>query len=157
MGAGAAEPMITGSGTLAVSTMRGPVCDTGSDEASCLGVPLRAESAANGETKLGRAAEAGSGRRASEFGPLPTIAGLAGGLCVPTAGAAATSLRNCSMRRSFPCKFCDCGVAQKTDHLAGKVGRAVAFADQMIDLAENLFTPAFGDGLHHLFEEWRGW
>ena len=56
----------------------------------------------------------------------------------------------------MPGDFCDGGIAQETDHLAGEVSRAVAFADQVIDLSENLFASAFGDGLHHLFEDVSG-
>ena len=47
--------MITGSGVLAVATILGPLGAAASLEDSCLGVPLRAESAAKGETKFWRA------------------------------------------------------------------------------------------------------
>ena len=46
----------------------------------------------------------------------------------------------------------DCGVAQETHHLAGEVRGAVTFTDQMINVAEDFFRPAFGNGLHHLLE-----
>src|SRR3984885_13216222 len=104
---GTAEPMMTaGAGEAAVATMRGPLGGAASEEASCLGVPFLAESAAKGETKVGRAAGADSGRRPSEsdatwFEALPTIAGLAGGFCPLAAGAVATSLSHCSMGSSF--------------------------------------------------------
>ncbi len=63
---------------------------------------------------------------------------------------------NLQQGRIFARDFCDRGIAQKTHHLAGEVRGAVALADEMIDLAENFFAPAFGDRLHHLFENVRG-
>lgn len=108
---GAAEPIITGSGALGaggvdVATMRGPGSGAVSEEPSCRGVPLRAESAANGDTKLGRAAGEGSGRRVSGLAEwLPTMAGRDGVRGAAVAfGAAVTSLKSCSMgKRRWAC------------------------------------------------------
>src|SRR5580692_5397933 len=83
---GTAEPRITGSELVAAATIRGPGGGVSPDTLSWRGVPLRAESAANGETKFGRVGGVGSGRRVSAFGEtfcvLPTIEGLAVGRCI---------------------------------------------------------------------------
>ena len=53
----------------------------------------------------------------------------------------------------FAGDFRDRGVAQEANHLAGEVGGAVAFANEVVDLAEDFFAAAFGNRLHHLFED----
>ena len=73
-----------------------------------------------------------------------------------TSDALALFAGNLQQGRIFAGDFRDRGVAQETDHLAGEVRGAVAFADQVIDLAENFFASAFGHGLHYLFENVRG-
>src|SRR5207245_2752459 len=47
-------------------------------------------------------------------------------------------------------------ILRQVDHLISEVRGAVAFADQVVDLAEDFFTPAFGYGLHHLFKNVSG-
>src|SRR5208337_5586538 len=81
--AGAADPMIT---TFAVDPLV-PVAD------SALGVPFRAESAANGDTELDRAGVKGSVRRASTA--VVKRGMVAGRAAVVAPGAA--SLSNCSI------------------------------------------------------------
>ena len=52
----------------------------------------------------------------------------------------------------FAGDFRDGSVAQETHHLAGEVRGAVAFTDQMIDVAEDFFRSALADRLHHQLE-----
>ena len=44
------------------------------------------------------------------------------------------------------------GVAQEADHLTGEVSGTVAFADEVVDLAEDFFARPSRNRLHHLFE-----
>ena len=73
-----------------------------------------------------------------------------------TGNAFAFIAGNLQQRRIFACNFRDGRVAEETHHLAGEVRGAVALADQMVDLAENIFAAAFGHGLHHLLENVSG-
>src|SRR5436305_980563 len=50
--------------------------------------------------------------------------------------------RNLQQRRILAGDFCDGRIAQEPDHLAGEVGRAMTFADEMVNLAKNFFAPA---------------
>ena len=59
-----------------------------------------------------------------------------------TAYALALFAGNLQQRRLFAGDFCDRGVAQKTNHLAREVGRAVAFADEVVDLPQNFLAVA---------------
>src|ERR1019366_5934325 len=105
--AGAADPMMT---TLALDPPVGcvarapsPANAVASPDDSALGVPLRAESAANGETEFDRADTGGSARRASvgdacERERGEARAGVRTGLGAGRAGpVAAASLSNCSI------------------------------------------------------------
>ena len=46
----------------------------------------------------------------------------------------------------------DQGIAQKADHLAGEMGRALAFDQQLVDDAQHLFAAVGVDGGHHLLQ-----
>ena len=46
-------------------------------------------------------------------------------------------------------------IAQEANHLAGEVRRAVSFADEMVDLAQDFFALPLRHCLHHLFENVR--
>ena len=52
----------------------------------------------------------------------------------------------------FAGDFRDRGVAQEANHLTGEVSGTVAFADEVVNLTEDFFAAAFGNRLHHLFE-----
>ena len=52
----------------------------------------------------------------------------------------------------FAGDFRDRGVAQEANHLTGEVSGTVAFANEVVDLTEDFFAAAFGNRLHHLFE-----
>ena len=52
----------------------------------------------------------------------------------------------------FAGDFRDRGVAQEAHHLAGEVGGAVAFANEVVDLTRISSLRLFGHRLHHLFE-----
>src|SRR5580658_476383 len=73
-----------------------------------------------------------------------------------TDNALAFFARNLQQRWILARDFRDRCVPQETHHLAGEVRRAVPFADQVVNLAENIFAPAFRHCLHHLFQNVRG-
>jgi hypothetical protein len=62
---------------------------------------------------------------------------------------------NLKQGRVLPGNFRDRGIAQEAHHLAGEVCRAVALADEVVDLAKNFVAGAAGDGLHDFFENVR--
>jgi len=64
--------------------------------------------------------------------------------------------RYLQQRRLFACNLGHGGIAQKTNHLTRKMCGAMAFADEMVDMPQHIFTGAAGDGLHHFFEYVRG-
>src|SRR5580698_11024782 len=66
--------------------------------------------------------------------------------------ALALFARNLQQERIFAGNFCDGGVPQESDQLAGEVRWAVALADKVVDLTEDFFAPAFVYRLHHLFQ-----
>src|SRR5579862_1255424 len=60
--------------------------------------------------------------------------------------------RNLQQGRVFSGDLRDRGIAQKTHQLPREVRWAVAFADEMVDLPQNLFAGAASYRLHHLFQ-----
>src|ERR1700737_1506753 len=57
--------------------------------------------------------------------------------------------------RALTCDLGNRGIAQEAHHLPSKMGRAVAFADQMIHPSQNVFARAARYRLHHFFENLR--
>src|SRR5947209_3857706 len=45
--------------------------------------------------------------------------------------------------------LCDQSIAEKADHLAGKVGRIMALGEEAVHLAKNVVAGITGDGVHH--------
>src|SRR5579862_2349730 len=78
---------------------------------------------------------------AEQFGDMPDPFALLAG--------------NLQKRRLFASDFGDGGIAEKADQLAREVGGAVSFADEMVDLAQDLIAFGFGNGLHDLLEDVR--